>query len=206
MDPKQLTYVKYGLCALVIVGGFALVLAGKLDAADMFGKIAALIAALVVALGISSGAQSVRAAMDRQSEVKLAIAKAPDASHRPNMQGFARLNVIAALTVPAVIALAGCALFGNTKFPQDVLSIYECVQTQVEAGQTNVGTIAAACLIQEEQLVADAIAALLASKTWVRDHPAQVPAAAMMLRDTRAKLLLEPKMGRNRPSEDGGAK
>jgi hypothetical protein len=82
MDPKQLTYIKYALCGLVIVGGFALVLAGKLDAADMFGKIAILISSLVVALGISSGASSVRAAMDHQSDVKMAIAKAPDSLNR----------------------------------------------------------------------------------------------------------------------------
>jgi hypothetical protein len=86
MNPTQLTYIKYGLCGLVILGGFALVLAGKLDAADMFGKISALIAALVVALGISSGAQSVRAAMDRQSEVKMAIAKVPPSNNNVVMK------------------------------------------------------------------------------------------------------------------------
>jgi hypothetical protein len=103
------------------------------------------------------------------------------------------------------VLLVGCGLLGSVKFPQDVLSLYECVQTQVEAGQTNVGVIASACLIQEEQLVADAIAGLLASKSWVAAHPDKAPALTAKLTEFRAKEAY--KFGRTRPIEqDGGSK
>jgi hypothetical protein len=88
-----------------------------------------------------------------------------------------------------VLGLSDCGLFGSTKFPQDVLALYTCVQTEVEAGVTTVGTIAAACMIQEEQLVADAIAALLASKSWVHAHPDKVGPLTETLRSIRAKAV-----------------
>ena len=104
------------------------------------------------------------------------------------------------------VYMVGCGLFGSVKFPQDVLALYECVQTQVEAGQTNVGVIVQACLIQEETLVADAIAALLASKSWVAAHPEKTAPLTAKLNEFRAKEAF--KFGRIRPTtiDDGGTK
>lgn len=67
-----------------------------------------------------------------------------------------------------VIVLVACL---PSQFPQDILAEYNCVRTQVEGGITNVGQIAIACRIQEEQIILDAINALLSSKSWVAEHP-----------------------------------
>ncbi len=73
MDPKQLTYIKYGLASLFILGGFGLVLDNKLDAVEMYKQTATVLGALFVALGLTGAGSNIRAAMDHRSD---AIAKA----------------------------------------------------------------------------------------------------------------------------------
>jgi hypothetical protein len=92
-------------------------------------------------------------------------------------------------TLVAIVAvvLMGCGLLTSAKFPKDILAEYECVQTQVEAGDTNVANIMAACLIEEEQIVADALSALLSSKKWVAEHPDRVPHARALMTVARTK-------------------
>lgn len=55
----NLTYVKYGLVGIALIGGFVLVGIGKLDAGAMFDKSTGMIGALVVALGISAAGQQI---------------------------------------------------------------------------------------------------------------------------------------------------
>lgn len=76
----------------------------------------------------------------------------------------------------AVVVLAIGLSFGEVtclpaSFPNDILQEYECVQKQVEAGNTNVGSIVIACKLPEEQIVVDAINSLLNSPKWVGEHP-----------------------------------
>lgn len=87
----------------------------------------------------------------------------------------------------AVLLLPACGLLHSTQFPQDVLAEYTCVQNQVETGDTNVATIMAACLIQEEKIVEDAISGLLSSPKWVGEHPDKVPVMKVRLSEMRAK-------------------
>jgi hypothetical protein len=78
-----------------------------------------------------------------------------------------------AVVVFAAYVVAACSLLTSTKFPQDILAEYTCVQTQVEAGDTNPVSIVAACALQEEQIVLDAMTALLGSASWRAAHPAE---------------------------------
>jgi hypothetical protein len=88
-------------------------------------------------------------------------------------------------TGPVLILLTMCGVgtvtssclpanFPSANFPSDVLAVYACVKTEVEAGDTNVGKIILACKAPEEAVVLDAINALLDSKQWVAQHPEKV--------------------------------
>lgn len=80
----------------------------------------------------------------------------------------ARLGGGAALVLLFGLSQSGCL---PASFPSDVLKVYECVQTEIEGGVTNVGQIMLACKAPEEQVVIDAINSLLDSPKWVGEHP-----------------------------------
>lgn len=81
-----------------------------------------------------------------------------------------------------VILLLACSQSAclPASFPSDVLKVYECVQTEIEGGVTNVGQIMLACKAPEEQVVIDAINSLLDSPKWVAEHPQLVRAMVQM--------------------------
>jgi hypothetical protein len=82
MDPKMLTWIKFGLIGIALVGGFVLVAVGKLDASAMYQHSATMISALLLALGVASAGTSVRAALDHATTARLTMGKSPDAVHR----------------------------------------------------------------------------------------------------------------------------
>lgn len=63
LTQQTMTLVKLALVFVLLVGGFALVITGKLAADDMYKETATAVAALVVALGISGGGSAIAAKM-----------------------------------------------------------------------------------------------------------------------------------------------
>lgn len=59
MSQQQLTYLKFAIVALVIVGVFMLAAIGKIAADAAMSDVVTITTALVVALGISGGASAI---------------------------------------------------------------------------------------------------------------------------------------------------
>ena len=67
MTQAQALLLKFGLVLVALVGAFALVGLGKLDAATMFERVATLIGQLVLALGVSGAGAAIAASSSSSS-------------------------------------------------------------------------------------------------------------------------------------------
>jgi ribose/xylose/arabinose/galactoside ABC-type transport system permease subunit len=88
MTPAQYVWAKFAVAAVVVVGMFALVLAGKIDVSTMMTLTVALVSALVVALGITGAGAQV--ALGRTEAARLTMGMPPPRPSTPPAPGLRR--------------------------------------------------------------------------------------------------------------------
>jgi hypothetical protein len=139
MNQTPLTYLKFGLITVALIGGFVLVGTGKLDAATMYQQSATLIAALVVALGLTSAGTQVASMVRAHTLAMVARAdaeSAPDAVKRGATRGFVTVRSLAMMAGAGLIIVG--AIFGLA----EMMGCTKAEGTEVETVGENVSICA----------------------------------------------------------------